>query len=313
MILVGYGNQMVSEYLPTLKFLGIEITCVCDVSEERRALALADGHSIVGTSDQLSKWNKSTPVIVAVPPGALPGVLDELLILGFSKILVEKPAALSLPQFNLVRDRILDSDSEVFVASKRRFEPTYTRLRSEIQSDNSFDRLSVRLHRSFRTDRLGWRADPESAGADVLFDLGYHAIDLVYWLLGERSVSEIEELEEECWAPYPSRLIRSRTVLSFGEYESRAEMDVDRVAPSPFEQVIVNYKDRQLIAQRHELYSIAKGGSIPDVVIHRINRTPATAAMMRDFCSDAPGKLARYQDHKFHMTILEMRTTYPGY
>lgn len=113
--------------------------------------------------------------ILATPPSTYRDLCPELI--GKNKhLLVEKPFGLDVEQAIRMTRMALEQGVVIQPAVQRRFHPSY-------QAWEDFrDRVGVVREAFFtlaiRHTPKSWRADPATAGGGVLFDLGFHAIDL---------------------------------------------------------------------------------------------------------------------------------------
>ncbi|MEI7929257.1 MAG: GNAT family N-acetyltransferase [Verrucomicrobiales bacterium] len=122
-------------------------------------------------------------ILVAVPPMQATAVQAECISLGLP-MLVEKPFAGSLAELAGLQ-RMLTANPVPFVlAVQRRSHPSYVALRCAIRKQRVRD-LSIRLLLGRPADDrpAGHRGDRSLCRGGALLDLGYHALDLVHFLL----------------------------------------------------------------------------------------------------------------------------------
>lgn len=122
--------------------------------------------------------------VIAVPPRFSAGIQKELLREDLA-LLVEKPLASSMRELLELQSCLAETKGNLVPGVQRRSHPAYVALRS-VLADKAVARLSViiSLGRS-ESDRLsGHRSDPRQCRGGALLDLGYHALDLVHFLLG---------------------------------------------------------------------------------------------------------------------------------
>jgi len=141
--------------------------------------------SIDGLLDQVD----ADAAILALPHSAYRFVRPACLRRGLG-IFHEKPLACSLGELLDLQDTLTRRQNPLIVGVQRRAHPSYVFLKRVLQSD-TIHSLTVRmsLGRTFQQvaqhpDAIQtWRDDPQLAGGGALIDIGYHAIDLVHFLL----------------------------------------------------------------------------------------------------------------------------------
>jgi len=104
----------------------------------------------------------------------------------------DKPLTASYDEAREVVERLKDKDLIHQIAFHYRFYPATLRARQMIEEGRLGRILSFRacyLHSSLvDPDRpIGWRLDKKVSGGGVLYDLGSHILDMMYYLLGEYS------------------------------------------------------------------------------------------------------------------------------
>lgn len=102
----------------------------------------------------------------------------------------DKPLAASYAETKEITDVLADFSSVTQMALQYRFFPVSMRAKELIDEGRIGTPLSFRvqyLHSGSvdPTKPLGWKQDKKMGGGGVLFDLGSHALDLSYYLLGE--------------------------------------------------------------------------------------------------------------------------------
>ncbi len=163
---------------------------------------------IVGVCDNdsevLRSWNEvptSTDVgtlldsvdadaaVLALPHVAYQELRPEFLKRGIG-LLHEKPLACSLSELLKLQDMLTKRPVPLVVGVQRRSHPSYVFLKHALQSKLP-DSLEVRMSLGRPTEEVSpdsdknncWRMDSHLAGGGALIDIGYHAIDLVHFLL----------------------------------------------------------------------------------------------------------------------------------
>ena len=103
-------------------------------------------------------------------------------------VLVEKPGAISVQEFEEISAATEASGSLVRVGYNHRYHATFRKVRQLIQSEDLGDLMFIR-GRYGHGGRPGynreWRADPALSGGGELIDQGVHLIDLARLFMGE--------------------------------------------------------------------------------------------------------------------------------
>ena len=121
--LVGCG-KMAIEYSKVLNALNINFDVVGRSNKSAEKFEKVVGKKVItGGLDSYIGNNKSLPEIAINSVGVeeLPLVTNALLDGAFKKILVEKPASLSIKDIQLIKDNALKKKAKVYVAYNRRF------------------------------------------------------------------------------------------------------------------------------------------------------------------------------------------------
>jgi predicted dehydrogenase len=121
-------------------------------------------------------------VVVATPPKTYADLVPSLLT-GKRHILLEKPLGVNL-QESLQFTRIALAQGCVLMpALQRRFHPAYQRWPEWRDRLGTLIEAAVML--TIQHEGSGWRSSLETSGGGALFDLGFHAIDLIQQLFGD--------------------------------------------------------------------------------------------------------------------------------
>jgi predicted dehydrogenase len=168
---------------------GARLMACADVNHER-AVALAQTVPGAVAADD---WRHAIDrrdvavVVVATTNDALAEVSRFALEAG-KHVLVEKPAARSIEELDVLIAAAGRSGTQVRVGFNHRYHPALQKARNLVDSGVLGDLMFVR-GRYGHGGRLGyekeWRADPAIAGGGELIDQGVHLIDLARWFLGE--------------------------------------------------------------------------------------------------------------------------------
>ncbi|MFW6062028.1 MAG: Gfo/Idh/MocA family protein [Planctomycetota bacterium] len=135
-------------------------------------------------SDNRSLLAETRPEIafVAVPPMVAPDVIALCAERGVH-VWKELPLARNLDEAAAIVRRMEDASLKLAVGTQWRFAAGYRRARELL--DALGEVFLARAHYLFNWGpMLTWRGDRSSAGGGALLELGYHAVDLLLWLLG---------------------------------------------------------------------------------------------------------------------------------
>lgn len=298
---------MVSEYLPALRSIRAPIEAVCEPDQSRERLLSSMGIKRYAKVTDLPGSLRALPAIVAVPHYETPRIVTELLRAGFRRILIEKPPALELAVLQSVSEQIARFEADVFVASKRRFSAAYNSAREVLKTTVTRKFVSIRLHRCFNRDDRSWRASIDKAGEGVLFDLGYHAVDLVHWMTEFDQEYIVESSAPERSDHLLPNWSRAKFRMAFPKQNVVFEVDVDRVAPSPFEQLIIDTGDDQRIFDRRKSLEVNKhtGKSKLEVFQGGNASEDETTQMLSEFVFSKPCQVSAYDVHSLHLQTIE--------
>lgn len=171
------------------KFLGDAKLVVCADVNEERAKSLSTGHpDCTWTSDWRSAVQRDDVdiVIVATTNDAL--VETSLAAINAGKhVLVEKPAARTVRELDLLIDAAEKNNVRVRVGFNHRYHPALLKAHELMESGELGELMFIR-GRYGHGGRKGydreWRANPALSGGGELIDQGVHLIDLSRWFLG---------------------------------------------------------------------------------------------------------------------------------
>lgn len=125
-------------------------------------------------------------VLVATPPTTHFGLSVQALEKGLH-VLVEKPMSLSVEEAHLMLQAAGQASKLLLVGFNRRFQSTYTQLRSKLSEAHVEQVRSVSSDFIFDASAWGAHLGDEAAGGGVLDDVVCHQADLLCWLLGRRA------------------------------------------------------------------------------------------------------------------------------
>ncbi len=160
------------------------LTGIVDSSEKVRNAWATKGIAAFADLQEMSAVTMPNAVVVAVPPTRSAAVQRECMSFGLA-MLVEKPFASSLSELAELQRGLTSNPVPLIPGVQRRTHPAYVALRSAICKSRVHE-LSMRLFLGRPADDrpAGHRSDRALCRGGALLDVGYHAIDLVHFLLG---------------------------------------------------------------------------------------------------------------------------------
>ncbi len=140
-----------------------------------------------GTADDLLADPDIDAVYIATPPSSHRDLAIKAALAG-KPCLVEKPMATSHPECEDMVDAFARAAVPLWVAYYRRALPRFLAVRDLLTARAIGDVTSVQLEvldvLPQDAAAIGWRVDPATSGAGLLFDVGSHCLDMVDFLLG---------------------------------------------------------------------------------------------------------------------------------
>ena len=129
-------------------------------------------------------------VYIATPPGSHMDYALETIRAG-KAVYIEKPMARTLEECRIINDAAEKAGVPVFVAYYRRGLDYFKKVRSIVDSGTLGKILHINLQQFYPArpedrDRsnLPWRVIREDAGGGYFFDLGCHALDILFYIFG---------------------------------------------------------------------------------------------------------------------------------
>ncbi len=181
----GRGGELavaINAMSPLVRLVG-----VCDV--DPNVLRTWDGVLTSTSIDYLLDHVDADAAVLALPHSAYQHVRPACLRRGLG-LFHEKPLACSLSELLELQDTLTHRPTPLIVGVQRRSHPSYVFLKRALQ-DNPPHSLVVRMSLGRSSEEIAptagaprtWRNDSRLAGGGALIDIGYHAIDLVHFLL----------------------------------------------------------------------------------------------------------------------------------
>jgi len=176
----GFGVEMLSGLIQS------EVVDVVGLSDKDPEVAqrVSADTGVVGYSDNRSLLVETRPsaVFLCVPPMAASELIAACADRGIH-VWKDLPLARGLDEGVAMVQRMEEAGLKLAVGTQRRFAVGY-RCAYDLRRRLG-DVFLARSHYLFNWGpELGWRGDRGSAGGGALLELGYHAIDLLVWMLG---------------------------------------------------------------------------------------------------------------------------------
>lgn len=187
--------------------------------------------------------------LLAIPHSAYAGVRRECLAAGLG-MFHEKPLACTLAEVLELQSALTTAPVPLVVGVQRRSHPAYVLLREELSAIRP-ETLVVRLSLDHSEAEPGWRGDALKSGGGALIDLGYHAVDLVHFLLA----APLEPSACSLWrrgAPVRRDELETAATIVGRAGETWVRVEVDRCG-SKCERVEVACGDDRWTARRDGL------------------------------------------------------------
>ena len=176
----AFGSEMAS----ALKHSAlVDVVGLSDLDAERVANVSAE-MGVPGYHDNRSLLAETRPqaVFLCVPPMSGTELISACADRGIH-VWKDLPLARNLPEGVAMVRRMEEAGLKLAVGTQRRFSVGYRRAHEARRRLG--DVFLARAHYLFNWGpELGWRGDRDSAGGGALLELGYHAIDLLVWMLG---------------------------------------------------------------------------------------------------------------------------------
>lgn len=184
---IGCGNIFKLAHGPALNALpNVQVKVACDLIEERAK----EGAAFLGAErwtcrdEEVFKDGDIDAIMVLTPSHTHAKIAIQALGMG-KHVIVEKPMAISHLEGKAMLEAAWRANRELFVGHTRRFDPRWTQIFSEVQSESIGELIAFRRTEcAFGAFNEGdWHWMPENRG--VLYDTGVHAIDMALWFFQE--------------------------------------------------------------------------------------------------------------------------------
>jgi predicted dehydrogenase len=188
--LIGYGLAGSAFHAPLIGTTrGMRLAFVVTSNPERAAQARAQnrGVEVVDSTDRL--WNRAgeMDLVVVASPNRTHVPLARAALRAGLAVVIDKPMAATAAAGREVADEARERGLLLSVYQNRRWDGDFLTLRRLMAEGALGDvfRFESRFERWRPTPKVGWREDPDPAGAGgTLFDLGPHLVDQALVLFG---------------------------------------------------------------------------------------------------------------------------------
>lgn len=155
-----------------------------------------DPESISGVYKIIDKKKKIDAVIISTPHSKHFEQIKRCLKNGIH-VLVDKPLAHTRQEARELVEIADKNDCALVVASQRRYEPTYSHVAKIIlnREIGKIKTASVLFSQSRSWTATGWRLDPNLSGGGVAGDIGWHTLDFLAYLFGDR----VDRVDASLW------------------------------------------------------------------------------------------------------------------
>ncbi len=190
---LGYGNigTLHVDNVISGKCPQVEISAVCDIDPEKRALAKekAPNAEIFENAEEMIKSGKIDSILVAVPHYDHPKYAIMALKVGLHT-LIEKPAGVYTKQVKEMNEVAKKSNAVFGIMMNQRTNCIYRKMREIVKSGRlgEIKRTSLIITDWYRPqcyyDSGNWRATWSGEGGGVLLNQCPHNLDLWQWICG---------------------------------------------------------------------------------------------------------------------------------
>ena len=279
-LLVGAG-EMASDYARILRYLDKEFIVV------GRGLSSANNFNkeigIIPKIGGLNKFLSSQKhdlktAIIATSTDSLMSNLLLLLKHGFKKILIEKPAGLSIDELIDNESKILKSNAKVFVAYNRRFYSSVLEAEKLIDQDGGLESMFFEFTEWLHV--IEENNFNKSSKENWFFVNSTHVIDLAFFLAGDPiKWSSYTKRGNVDWHPTSqfcgSGLTKKNILFSYlSNWESAGRWSVElltrkrRIYLKPLEKIFIQ-KRGEILLNEH-IFSNSKGNDFKEGLLNQV-------------------------------------------
>jgi len=185
---IGYGGQGAWHCSQILKSDVVTLAGTYDLKENRREAARENGIFVYESNDAIFADKSVDIVVVATPNDVHEDLVVNALKSGHN-VICEKPAALSVAEFDRMVAAANESGKKLSVHQNRRWDVDFLGVKSVIESGEIGNTLRIesRIHGS-RGIPSDWRCE-KAPGGGMILDWGVHLIDQMLQLITEKITS----------------------------------------------------------------------------------------------------------------------------
>jgi len=173
-----------------------EVLAICDLDKARIDKVAAE-HKVPNTYtnhlDLLGNGDIDA-VSVCLPNFLHAPISIDALNMG-KHVLCEKPPARNAQEAKAMADAAAQNDKILMYALVQRFDGNAQRLKQLVQNgdlgDLYFGKAAYVRRRGIPIGKEGWFVDKERSGGGALIDIGVHALDCLWWLMGSQRPVEV--------------------------------------------------------------------------------------------------------------------------
>ncbi len=229
---------------------------------------------------------RTDAVVVAVPPRFHLDLTLQALAAG-KHVLVEKPAFLSMADYDLVRQARDRAGRVVLVGENDHYKPLATCLRRLVAEgaigDMVFAHFATIARRLKSAD--DWRNDEAMAGGDAFFEEGIHWLHLA-GSLGP-SITSIQGYRPAASQHGPDRRAKSMMVAFRYDNGAVGALYYSREVPSLFRGLRLSKlfgRDGIITFESNGAFVLVRGTGVPRLILPGVRDIRGYRAMYRDFC-----------------------------
>lgn len=165
----------------------IELKAVCDTVPEQLTDAPEGVETYLDAGELLEKADVDT-VIISVPNDIHLEMVEKCAAAG-KQIILEKPAAMTVAEFDRMVEIVKEADVHMTVHQQRRWDVDYATMKAVLDRGLVGKPYIIKSQLyGFNGNMHDWHVYPEKGGG-MLYDWGVHLIDQIMWMTEEKPVS----------------------------------------------------------------------------------------------------------------------------
>lgn len=205
----------------------MELVAVCDLQKAKLDAVLADYRVPHAVTDyrQVLAMEEVDAVIIALPNYLHAPVTIDALSAG-KHVLVEKPMAMNAAEAQAMLAARDASGKILMVGQNNRFRAEAVLIKDMVTSGEYGEVYNAEASWwRRRCGQRGWFIDRKRSGGGALVDIGVHALDLCWWLMGCPEPAHVLGMTYEKFG----EVIRRRPTI-YGDYEPETQFTVEDLA-----------------------------------------------------------------------------------